>query len=336
MNKSTIPSFKLGLPGRAHGLSLIELMIALTLGMLVIATIGYAYVSSRTTFRQQDALGRMQENARYVFELLSNDIRMTGYAGSFCGLAATEVVNALPSPANWDQDIFGSPLKGYENAGTIAPDVSADVYKGDALAVLRADSTREYIVNAAAATGAALTFSGDEPADGNVIVTGCSNAKPRQAFALAEGANGLATTIASQSRIMPLIASLYYIRLNAADPAQPALYRRNGAGVSEELVEGVEDMQISYGVDTSIDCATNDRGVDTYVEADAVEATVPCATPAEDWNRVLSARVRLVMRSVEDGITTESQTYTFDDGTTATDRRLRKEFATTIAVRNRL
>jgi len=331
MNNSPITFSRHSLPGRSQGLTLIELMISLALGMLVILSVGYAYIGSRTTFRQQDALGRMQENARFVFETLSNDIRMVGYAGSLCGLADTEVVNALPSPTNWDKDIFGSPLKGYEDAATTAPDVSGTVYAGtssDALSILHADSTKEYVVNAAAAAGAAISFSGTAPANGNVVVTDCGNAKPRQAFALAGGVNALPTPLAAQSRIMPLIANLYFVKVNG--DGTPSIYRKSGASAPQELVEGVEDMQITYGVDTSnpATCSDNDGGVDAYVKADAVEATVPCATAAEDWKKVLAVRVTLSMRSVEDGITTDVQP--------AGDRRLRKTFTTTIAARNRL
>jgi type IV pilus assembly protein PilW len=337
MNNSPITFFRHPLPGRSQGLTLIELMISLALGMLVILSVGYAYIGSRTTFRQQDALGRMQENARFVFETLSNDIRMVGYAGSLCGLLDTDVVNALPSPTNWDKDIFstlpqnGIPLRGYEDAATTAPDVSGTVYAGtssDALSVLHADSTREYVVNAAAAAGAAISFSGTAPANGNVVVTDCGNAKPRQAFALASNVNALTTPIAAQSRIMPLIANLYFVKANG--DGTPSIYRKSGAAIPQELVEGVEDMQITYGIDTSPACATNDGGADQYVTAKDIEDnTVALAcTTAERWKKVLAVRVTLSMRSVEDGITTAVQP--------AGDRRLRKTFTTTIAARNRL
>jgi type IV pilus assembly protein PilW len=320
-----------------QGLSLVELMIALALGMIIILAIGYAYIGTRVTFKQQDALGRMQENARYVFETLSKDLRMSGFAGSLCGQDDTEVTNGLPSPADWDQDIFGSPVKGYEDASATAPEVTAEVYAGDALSIIHADSTREYVVSADAAAGAAITFV-EVPADGNVVVAGCDNAKPRQAFVLAGGVNALATTIKAQSRIMPIVANLYYVRANG--DGVPSLYRKPGGGDSVELAEGVEDMQITYGVDTSnpATCSENDGGVDSYVTADQVEATVPCATTAEDWKKVLSIRVSLLMRSVEDNVTSETQTYDFngENDIEPDDRRLRKVFTTTIAVRNRL
>jgi type IV pilus assembly protein PilW len=328
-------------PGRMHGLSLIELMISLTLGMMVILALGYAYLGTRSTFKQQDALGRMQEGARYAFELMSNDLRMSGYAGSLCGLASTQVSNTLADPAKWYYDLFNKPLIGYEDAASSAPDVSGDVVRGDALAVLRADNSKEHVVTTDTAAAGAFTFDdGAALAAGDIAVAaGCGNAKPRAVFEGAANTTGF--TVGLKSVVMPMSGSLYYIKLNSADPAQPSLYRRKADGTSEELVEGVEDMQIAYGVDTSNPvapavCSDNDGSVDSYVAADQVEATVPCATSAEDWKKVLSVKVKLVMRTTEDGIATESRTYTYNDGTDVTDRRLRKEFTTTIAVRNRL
>ncbi len=275
----------------------------------------------------------MQENARYVFEVLSSDLRMAGFSGSLCGLAATEVDNKL-SAASWHGDVFARPLIGYEDASATAPDVAATVYAGDALHVIHADSTREYVVSADTAGGAAMTFDSGSPDAGDVIVAGCGNAKPRAAFAMpASKTNGLATTITAKSRVYPLLATLYYVRLRDTGSAigtdnPPALYRKRGTAAPEELVEGIENMQITYGVDTSSPavCSNNDGGVDEYVTAAEVAAKVPCATEAEDWMKVLSVRVTLTMRSTEGNITTD----------TSGDRRLRKTFTTTIAIRNRL
>lgn len=322
------------MPGRESGLSLVELMVSLTIGLILMVGVGYVYMGTRASFKQQDALARMQENARYVFEVLSNDLRMTGFAGSLCGLAESEVDNKLDA-GQWYGDVFGLPVKGYENASSSAPGVSATVYAGDALHILHADSTSEYVVSADTAPGAVMTFdAGANPANGDVVATGCGNAKPRAAFAMNGKVNGLATTIMAKSRIYPLVANLYYIRLRDTGSAissgnPPALYRKTGAGATEELVEGIEDMQIEYGVDTSSPavCSNNDGGVDAYVKADDVESTVPCASAAEDWKKVLSVRVKLTMRSTEDNVTTE---------TISGDKRLRKTFTTTIAIRNRL
>jgi hypothetical protein len=89
-----------------------------------------------------------------------------------------------------------------------------------------------------------------------------------------------------------------------------------------ELADGVEDLQILYGEDTS-----GSVYADIYVSADAVT----------DWSGIRSVRVSFLLRS-EDNITSESRPFIFngEDANTENDKRLRMVFTTTIALRNRL
>src|SRR5690606_3449348 len=108
------------------------------------------------------------------------------------------------------------------------------------------------------------------------------------------------------ARLYRLIGHTYYVAENAV--GVPALFRLRGDGAPEELVEGVEDIQVTFGVDTS---APEDGQVDlidgeAYVTADVVEsAAVPGGTNWEKWARVVSVRVSLLMRSIEDRIAPE-------------------------------
>ena len=56
-----------------------------------------------------------------------------------------------------------------------------------------------------------------------------------------------------------------------------------------------------------------------------------------DWDDVVAVRIMLLMRSLDDFVTEDPQTYTFDGvQTTPNDRRIRQSFTTTIALRNRI
>jgi type IV pilus assembly protein PilW len=89
------------------------------------------------------------------------------------------------------------------------------------------------------------------------------------------------------------------------------------------LVEGVENMQILYGVDT------NNDGVPNYY--------VPAGTAGLDMTLVNSVRVSLLLRTIDDNIASEPLEYSYNgDKTTPTDRRIRRVFSSTIALRNRL
>ena len=64
------------------GLSLIELMIAMVLGLIVMGAAFAVFMSNQSTFGVNEGLNRMQENSRVAFELMSRDIRAAG--GSSC------------------------------------------------------------------------------------------------------------------------------------------------------------------------------------------------------------------------------------------------------------
>jgi type IV pilus assembly protein PilW len=111
---------------------------------------------------------------------------------------------------------------------------------------------------------------------------------------------------------------------------------------AEELVVGVEDFQIAYGVDTSdpadgtVDFIDPDGDGDPYLKADQIDANVPGADVKDRWGRIASVRISLLMRSVDNNVVVSPQTYTYNGATvTATDRRLRKVFTHVVKVRNR-
>lgn len=128
-----------------------------------------------------------------------------------------------------------------------------------------------------------------------------------------------------------ITSTLFYIGKqgdNAANP--PALFKREllntGAlGPAQELVRGVETMQVFYGEDTG-----NDGSADRYVDATVVGST--------NWNRIVSVRVAVLASSVEETLPeTNIQTYDLLGVTVdpVDDRRMRQVFVSTIALRNR-
>ncbi len=91
---------------------------------------------------------------------------------------------------------------------------------------------------------------------------------------------------------------------------------------SEEVAEGVEDFQITYGQDTN-----GDNFADIFTPADAVA----------DWQQVVSVRASLLLRSKANTTAQTTQNYNFNGATTIAppDRRLRRPFNVTIQLRNR-
>ncbi|HYL88944.1 MAG TPA: PilW family protein [Burkholderiales bacterium] len=64
---------------RHRGFSLIELMIALTIGLILSVVVSQIFLNTSTVFRSTDNLSRVQENARYALALLTREIRSASY-----------------------------------------------------------------------------------------------------------------------------------------------------------------------------------------------------------------------------------------------------------------
>lgn len=353
-----------------NGFTLIEMMLSMLIGLIVIAGVGYTFMGTSKNFVLQDALSRMQESARVAFDIIGKDANIVGFTG--CPQTSGHDINLLNASGDWDKNLFGAPLVGYENTATGPAEaspaypsgVNGNVLRGDALTLLYVDNSRETIITAANTASNKLTLSGNTFVTGDIAVATDASCNHIAIFQVTNSAgndvfhneNGVAgacgvsgnmcyglgtpcnlgncpsgTTYAfpASSRLFHLNAHTYFIKNNGY--GEPSLYRQKlsvNAGqpsnAPEELVEGVQDMQIVYGVDTD-----NDGGVDSYETADNVA----------NWGNVLAIRVSLLMvsRSDNKGVLSASQTYTYNGAAvTAGDNLLRKVFSTTISVKNRL
>ncbi|WP_447940293.1 PilW family protein [Pseudoxanthomonas mexicana] len=127
---SRIASMK-GSPRSMRGLSLIELMVALVLGLLVVAAAIGIFLSNRQAYRATESVGRIQENARMAFELMARDVREAG--GNACNSSNNmSVINVLNNPtarwwSNWGRTpanaALGSALRGF-GGGEVVPAIA--------------------------------------------------------------------------------------------------------------------------------------------------------------------------------------------------------------------
>jgi len=356
-------------PTYCRGLSLVELMIALAIGTMIIITIGNLYLGASRVYRGLEASSRMQESARFAIERITHDLRMAGFAGcSFSTFA-----NVLNAADYWAHDLSTFPLRGYEQgAAAEPPEMAGLALRSDAFTVLRVDNRHDHIVEDHQPSSAQLQLvnTHDLKQGELLVVTDCNHAALFQMTNVnqnntvrtvnhhtgqgepgnctkgfgppvnCDDVNGTPYQFAPGSRLFRLNAVTYHIADNAAQ--EPALFVQklvaagaNATTLDEEIVEGVENMQLRYGVDTG---EPADGGVDLYVNADEVEAVAPGATRAEQWQRVLGVRISLLMVSRQNElVTTSPQSYEFNGAlVTPADRRLRKVFTTTVAIRNRL
>ncbi len=373
--------------GREKGFSLVELMVAMTIGLFLLAGLLYVYIGASQSSRFQGALSQMQTNARYAFELMSRDIRMAGFTGSL----QTNPSNIAPVPLGSQLcslvNLFGNldctgvssgPLVGYSNTNppgvcTTAdttpcyladPDADAATSSPDSLTMVRTDTENSFALNPGVAlTNIDFTLSA-WPADSSLApkvneVFVAANYAHSGVFQISAINAGAATVSyiggtlntgqfggPSAVKLYRLNGASYYIGRNLV--GEPALYRSklgldaggNLTPITEELIQGVENMQITYGVDTDPDALgppnpvrPGDGNINGYWTAAQINANVPgiasnlCNNPPvanSRWKCVLSMRVTLTMVSGQ------------NEKVGASGDQLRTSFTSTLAIRNRL
>lgn len=340
-----------------RGLTIVELMIGLLLGVLLLGGVLQIYLSSSQTYRSTEGLSRVQESGRFAIDFLTTDLRQAGYKGS-CS-RDTEVKNLFnEGHADYSAELYeldegirgwNSGNGGYTLTGYRAGTDSVLVKHAAALAGVAASGTT------AASAGTITLEAESNISAGRIILIsdseGCDifqntadNDDAALGWATGSGVPGnkagsLSHDYAQGVDIHLFRSAVYYVGTGAS--GLPALRRltfdAGGDGVNEELVDGIVDMQICYGVDTS-----QDGDADNYAAADAVG----------DWNEVVAARVSVVAISPTGGTATESPTVQFADcdGSVLTRTqvnypelldaqgrpRLAQVFTSTIGLRNRL
>ncbi len=136
------------------GLSLVELMVSLAIGMLIVLAVSNIFLSNHATFRSHEALAQIQQNARTASELMSADLRNAG--GNPCGIPVNQVANTLNNAAaNWWSNWAGGKIQGFGGSATDAPIASGTA------ANTRISGTDSFIVRSSipACDGSSLTVT---------------------------------------------------------------------------------------------------------------------------------------------------------------------------------
>jgi type IV pilus assembly protein PilW len=119
-----------------NGHSLVELLIAMTLGIFLINGAFQLFVSARVTQSEMMARQRMLEGARLVISFIGDELRMAGYLGCFGSLGERRINSVLNAPPESFQPWFG--LQGWESTGTAFKE---PISPSTAIALVRTDTS---------------------------------------------------------------------------------------------------------------------------------------------------------------------------------------------------
>jgi type IV pilus assembly protein PilW len=362
-----------------RGMSLVELMVAMALGLVLTVGMTQVYLGNRATYAFNDGLSLIQENARFAIDHVADNVRMAGFRGCLSDVA---VQDNLSGAANPFRDDIANGIGGYNAKGTStgddyaagatdpAPLDDADAWSpalpdelsaparvlpgSDVLVIRNVSGTANALVSPFSDANVLDVAAPVDFLPGEILVaTDCQKVSIFQVTDVQPSASGATLSHSADpftpgnavgawdtnqsyglgSEVSRLEAVAYYV--GRGENGSPSLFQlrlqRTDATTSsfqpEELVEGIDTMQVRYGLDTDAN-----RQVDTWQTADEVAA-------ANSWGDVLSVEISLLTRASEEH-GTEFDTATYNIGGVrfdpVNDRRLRQVFATTIGVRNRL
>lgn len=339
----------------------------MVIGLVLMAGIVSVFASSRRSFDLTQEISTVQESARFAMEALTNDIRLAGFQGCSLNNTNSATVQTPNAPSG---NLYLSVTRGAEISGTTwTPPTPAElndlnpepVSDSDVLMIQYGSPTTSRLASPMVGIDDVLVLENNSTGlkTGDLaIISDCDAAdlfmvsningnqvqhSPSKNYSgnfSKEYAPG-ATPATDTTRVMKFNYITYYVgdsgRVNTAGDSIRSLYAYDIDAIINnepptEIVEGVENMQVLYGVRTS-------NGTVRYVEADSSSFNAPL---------VNSIQIGLLMYSVEGASDQEDErTYRVLNTeikpagsssvgpTHAKDKRIRMTFNSTVKVRNR-
>ncbi len=327
-----------------HGMSIVELMIAITLSLVLTLGVFEIFSASKQSNRVQNALGQLQGNARFALDIISYDIRMAGQLGCNSAVNITNNTGVLAP--------FGNGITGYEHSNLPAVMVIGDDdgnpkdshVKDDTDVIFTRYAQPSSFVVTGADSGSITLASSDHNIEEHdpLIVSDCESSDIFIAGKEKEeeggesiiniGTSEFSKTYGTDAELARLVYRAYYIKEDTS-----TLYRRDAVNWDEDtsvqptpILEGFEDIQILYGIDTN-----GDGSSIKYIDASTVSTN-------DEWGQVSSVRITLVLSTEENNVATTTQSYwingslvTLDGNNDNVNKKIFRAFTTTIKLRNK-
>jgi len=327
-------------PGLQRGLTLFELMLSVTLGLLVSGVVLSLYINTSRSLAQNERYAWMQENARFALRALSEDLRMVDFWGRVIatGVIGTDVTSTV-GDCGVDIAVFnGDTAILTNNYHPVIP--STQFTPCAALAAVMRPNTDLLVLKRVAGSSTASTFVDAADVDGDsntteILTLGASDLTNGVVYLRGSGTAG--TFINDASSTNPpgtgqsdwrYIPRIYFVRnfYETVGDQIPALCRLAIAGIdlsgTECIAEGIEDIHVQFGIDTDQDAIAN------------IYTSIPTLSEMEN---AVSARLYLLARSIDaDPHFSNDTQYVLGDETVpaANDGFFRRVYSTTISLRN--
>jgi type IV pilus assembly protein PilW len=228
-----------------RGFSLIEVMVAMTIGLVILVAVVQIFVRSHATYQLDEGMSRVQEAGRFSMDYLAKDIRMAGYLGCLSTLTTTGGLHFAPGLTNGDFSPGGG-IRGFRYTGTTGQNATdwtpvlpaaifptpSDVQAGsDVIVVYHGSDIGAPITTALGTSTADITIpsSAEIASNGNIVnndillISDCTTADIFQGTTISTSPPTTTITHAALSKaylttggtqLMKLEARVYYIGKN--------------------------------------------------------------------------------------------------------------------------
>lgn len=346
-------------PQLKRGFTIIELLIALTIGLFILAGVAQITINSKRSYIDNREISSIHDNVRYALDILAKDFRAAGYRA--CANASPTVANIINSSQK--NNISGAfdlkAVSGIDGDNSPSEAISSLPIYSHSQGLPSSAATPDAVTLRAVANSNELSVRQHNPASAVLSTWQANSFVNGTAFILADAScqnltifmgdqntttsneikissknctknlsatapfnceNSLSTNsqapISPGSSVFPYVANTYFIGLSTIFANAPALKRRyinvNNGNLeykTEEIAVGVENMQLTFGVDANRD--------------GKVDSTFKTANNITKWDQVIAMNIALTLRS-----------FNPVGNTGQTDGYLRKNIETTITLRN--
>lgn len=295
------------------GVSLIELMVSITIGVVILGAILAVFSATSSTGKQSETATRMSEDAAVAMNYMAGYIRMAGYSVPRINAPANTAMVGTATLEVTDSNFSGTGVRGCDigftsAAATPTSSLSCKTSGTDTSVI----SVRfEGDVYNTAPVGTTPTF---KPSD-------CLN-------------QGVSAGTASDydSALYPLIETRFFVKTGSNSGVPELFCAGNGSStfVPQPIMQYVESLALTYGVADN----GSSRLVTSYLSAADIDA-LP-GTVDQRWDRVVSVKICLIMRSeMPDQNAIGSYVNCAGNAVSSPDRFLRRAFKSVVTLRNR-
>jgi type IV pilus assembly protein PilW len=297
----------------SRGLSLVELLVAIGIGTLIVAAMALLFANNSRSRTETEKASRKIENGRYAMEVLRGELSHAGYFAEFDPTPLTlpppapapGLPTAKPDPCATDlaslRAALGVHIQGYDNMAASTLSCVNDVKVGtDAVVIRRASGCVIGSPGCTALPAGAPAFQASSCNNAMELGSGVVTTK----FKLDTDIAALTLTkrnCATAADARRYLLRIYYIANNdvAGDgiPTLKFTELRAGGFSASSLVQGVENLQLEYGLDTDANGDANVYTANPDLYLGCTAASNP--TCVGQWVSVVSAKIFMLSRNIE-------------------------------------